>query len=96
MRLHSYYIYILASNKNTVIYIGVTSNLLHRIEEHKNGQTESFTHKYNVQKLVYYERTRSINKAITREKQLKNWKRSWKNNLITSFNNEWKDLLPTL
>ena len=76
----------------TSLYIGVTSNLQKRVWEHKNKAVEGFTEKYNVDKLVYYELTDSIESAIKREKQLKNWHRQWKINLIKGMNPEFKDL----
>ncbi len=89
---NQYYVYIITNKKNTVLYIGVTNNLIRRIFEHKNGVIEGFTHKYNVNKLVYYEMVNDINSAIVREKQLKNWKREWKVELIEKSNMEWLDL----
>ena len=77
---------------NTTFYIGVTSNLQKRIWEHKNKVVEGFTKKYNINKLVYYEITDSVESAIIREKQLKNWHREWKLNLIKDNNPEFKDL----
>ena len=76
----------------TSLYIGVTSNLPKRVWEHKNKVVEGFTEKYNLDKLVYYETTDSIESAIKREKQLKNWHREWKINLIKEMNPEFKDL----
>ena len=87
-----YYVYILTNKLNTVLYIGVTSDLICRIYEHKNKFVEGFTEKYNLTKLVYYEVTNDIESAIKREKQLKNWHREWKINLVESFNPEWEDL----
>ena len=87
-----FYIYILSSNKNTTIYIGVTNNLKRRVQEHKEGVGSEFTKKYIVHKLVYYEEYGSIIEAIKREKRLKNWKRDWKNDLINSFNPDWEEL----
>lgn len=77
---------------NKVLYIGVTSDLKKRIFEHKEKLSQGFTEKYNVNKLVYFEETNSIEEAITREKQMKKWNREWKNNLINRFNPKWKDL----
>jgi putative endonuclease len=90
--MRNYFTYILASRRNGTLYVGVTNNLLKRINEHKNKKASAFTKKYNVNKLVYYEECGDINAAIQREKQLKNWKRSWKIKLIEDFNPEWKDL----
>ena len=87
-----YYVYILTNRHNNVLYIGVTNNLVRRIYEHKNKLVEGFSKKYNLIKLVYYETTRDVKSAIEREKQLKNWHRDWKINLINQFNPEWKDL----
>ncbi|MEI8143173.1 MAG: GIY-YIG nuclease family protein [Candidatus Berkelbacteria bacterium] len=87
-----YYVYILASKKNGVLYIGVTSNLEKRVYEHKNHLYEGFTDKYFVGRLVYYEETSDIKSAILREKQMKRWKREWKENLINKNNPDWTDL----
>ena len=76
----------------TSLYIGVTSNLQKRVWEHKSKVVEGFTEKYNVDKLVYYETTDSIESAIKREKQLKNWHREWKINLIKENNPDFRDL----
>ena len=74
------------------MYVGVTNNLERRLYEHKNGLFDGFTKKYNVHKLVYYEYTTDIRSAIVREKQIKGWRRSKKNDLINSKNPKWKDL----
>ena len=74
------------------MYIGVTNNLYKRIYHHKNKLIDGFTKKYNVNKLVYFELTENVVAAITREKQLKNWVRKKKNNLVKTINPEWKDL----
>ncbi|MCD6459176.1 GIY-YIG nuclease family protein [bacterium] len=94
--MKEYYIYILASKKNGTLYIGVTNDLLRRIYEHKQGSVSSFTKKYGIKKLVYYENTTDVNTAIHREKCLKKWKREWKIELIEKFNPEWNDLYPEL
>jgi putative endonuclease len=94
--MRDYFTYILVSKKDGVIYIGVTNDLLRRVYEHKNGLTKGFTEKYQVKNLVYYEHCNDSNAAIAREKQLKNWKRQWKINLIEEFNPEWKDLYSDL
>jgi putative endonuclease len=91
-----YYIYILASKKNGTLYIGVTSDLIKRVYEHKNELVEGFTQKYAIHNLVYFEVTESIESAIMREKQLKKWNRAWKINLIEKSNPAWKDLYPDL
>ena len=85
-------VYIMTNYLNTTFYIGVTNNLLRRILEHKSQNKECFTSKYNLNKLVYFEITESIEVAIKREKQLKNWKRQWKIDLITKNNPSFKDL----
>ena len=87
-----YYVYILTNFSNTVLYIGVTGNLERRIYEHKNGLLEGFSKKYKVNKLVYFEQGFDINEAIYREKQLKNWQREWKINLIKQTNPDLEDL----
>ena len=85
-------VYILSNISNTTLYIGVTSDLRKRIWEHKNKVYDGFSAKYNLQKLVYFETTESIETAIIREKQLKNWRRQWKLNLIKSKNPNFDDL----
>lgn len=92
MGLNNYYVYILSNKNNTVLYIGVSNNLVRRIWEHKNKIFEGFTAKYNIDKLVYYEVYYDVNDAIRREKQIKNWHKEWKTNLIKSVNPEFKDL----
>jgi putative endonuclease len=87
-----FYVYILTNKANRVLYAGVTNNLVRRIFEHKHKLVEGFTKKYNLTKLVYYEVTNDIEGAIKREKQLKNWHRDWKINLINQFNPDWRDL----
>ena len=89
----TYYVYILSNNTNVTIYTGVTNNLVRRVHEHKNDFIKnSFTAKYNVHKLVYFEQTNDAYSAISREKQIKSWSRKKKNDLINSLNPEWKDL----
>jgi putative endonuclease len=86
-------VYILTNTYNTTLYIGVTSDLFTRIPDHRNKiDKASFTAKYNCDKLVYYETLARIEDAIAREKQLKKWKRVWKDELINNMNPEWKDL----
>jgi putative endonuclease len=82
----------MANHYNNVLYIGVTNNIVRRVAEHKAKINKGFTYKYNCDKLVYYEIFNLMTDAIAREKQLKNWKREWKNELIIGFNPEWKDL----
>ena len=86
------YIYILTNEYNSVLYIGVTSDLMKRVWEHKNKVVKGFSKTYGLNKLVYYEVIDSIELAIAREKQLKRWHRDWKLNLITESNPEFKDL----
>ncbi len=87
-----YYVYILTNWDDSVMYIGVTGNLPRRLYEHKNHLVGGFTDKYNVHKLVYFEETKDVYSAISREKQLKNWSRSKKNTLVNQINPQWKDL----
>ena len=91
-RRHEYFVYILANKKYGTLYIGVTSDLKRRIDEHKRGAIEGFTSKYHVHNLVYYEVLDWIEDAIAREKQIKKWKREWKIELIEERNPEWLDL----
>ena len=90
------YVYILASQKNGTIYVGVTSDLIKRVGQHKTGFFSGFTKKYNVKLLVYYEIYRDIKEAIKREKVLKGWKREKKIALIEEENKEWEDLYKNL
>lgn len=90
-----YFIYILGNIRLT-LYIGVTSNLIKRIYEHKNELVDGFTKRYGVNILLYYEIFNSIEEAIKREKQLKNWRRQWKLNLIRTINPAFKDLYPEI
>ncbi len=86
------YVYILASKRNGTLYIGVTSNLPERIDQHRKHLVEGFTKKYNVDRLVWCEAHDSIEQAIIREKQLKKWNRAWKLALIEKENPQWNDL----
>jgi len=85
-------VYILASKPNGTLYTGVSSDLVKRVYEHKNGLANGFTEKYNVHRLVYFELHEHMNAAITREKQIKKWNRAWKLELIEKSNPQWKDL----
>ena len=88
-----YYVYVLSNATNVAIYIGVTNDLIRRIYEHRNhADPKSFTARYNISKLVYYEETPDVRAAIEREKQLKSWSRARKNELIASKNPTWADL----
>ncbi len=93
---YQFYIYILASKKDGVLYIGVTNNILRRVVEHKQYLVPGFTKKYFIHTLIYYEVFEWIEDALIREKQLKRWKRKWKIRLIEEVNPEWKDLYDTL
>ena len=90
--MKQYYVYIMSNRKGGVIYVGVTSDLLRRVYEHKNKLVTGFTEKYNASRLVYFEATEDINTAINREKQIKGWLRRKKVVLIESTNPEWNDL----
>ena len=89
----NYYVYILSNNLNTVVYTGVTRDLVRRVYEHKHHlDPESFTAKYGIDKLVYFEQTTDVRVAIEREKQIKSWNRKRKNELVNSLNPQWEDL----
>jgi putative endonuclease len=88
----NFFVYMLASGKNGTLYIGVTSDLKKRIWEHKNNVVEGFTEKYDVHDLVWFEQHENAESAITREKQMKEWKREWKIKRINEMNPEWRDL----
>jgi len=90
--MKQYFVYILASKRNGTLYIGVTSDLIKRVYEHRNRLIPSFTSKYDVGTLVYFEEFNDIESAIHREKQLKKWNRKWKLDLIEKVNPVWKDL----
>lgn len=92
----TYYIYILTNQINTTLYIGVTNNLIKRLYEHKNNIVDGFTKKYKLKKLIYFEEYYDIKEAINREKQLKNWHRQWKINLIKVKNPFFNDLSNTI
>lgn len=92
-----YYVYILANDHNTTIYTGMTRDLERRLWEHTNRvDPHSFTARYNVHKLVYFETTNDVTAAIEREKQIKSWNRARKNKLIATMNPRWEDLMQTL
>ena len=86
------YIYFMTNRTNNVLYVGVTNSLTRRIVEHAEGRGSVFTSKYNCSKLVYFEVFPTIEQAISREKQLKHFKREWKNQLVETVNPEWRDL----
>ncbi len=89
-------VYILASKRNGTVYIGVTSDLVKRIWEHRNDMVEGFTKRYGVHQLVWYELHENMESAIQREKRLKGWKRAWKLQLIENNNPNWQDLYHTI
>ena len=93
----NYYVYVLSNCTNTTIYTGVTNNLIRRVFEHRqNTDPKSFTAKYDVHKLVYYEYTGDVRVALEREKQIKSWSRAKKNKLVNARNPKWEDLYETL
>lgn len=89
-------VYLMASKRNGTLYIGVTSDLIRRVWEHKQGAVEGFTKKYGVHMLVWFEMHQDMYAAITREKALKEWKRAWKRELIERGNPTWRDLYDEL
>ncbi len=89
-------VYLLASQRNGTLYIGVTSNLIQRIWQHREGLAEGFTKKYGIKTLVWYEQHATMESAITREKALKKWNRAWKLRLIEETNPQWRDLWPEI
>ncbi|WP_397399925.1 GIY-YIG nuclease family protein [Phenylobacterium sp.] len=89
-------VYIMASRKYGTLYIGVTSELVNRVVQHRDGLMEGFTKRYGVKRLVWFEHHDSIVVAIQREKSLKKWKRRWKVDLIEAGNPDWDDLFPGL
>ncbi len=92
----SYYVYILASRKDGAIYIGVMNNLVRRVYEHRTNAVPGFTSKYNITQLVWFEIYDDPVSAISREKELKKWKRSWKVQLIAAQNLKWDDLYESI
>ena len=89
-------VYILASKRNGTIYIGVTSNVVQRVWQHKNNLVKGFSERHNTHTLVWYEVHETMESALLREKRLKNWHRSWKLRLIEEDNPQWRDLYPDL
>ena len=85
-------VYFLTSNNHKALYIGVTNNLVSRVWQHKQNAVAGFSKRYQTHTLVYYETFEDMYSAIAREKQLKNWKRAWKDELVSSFNPQWRDL----
>jgi putative endonuclease len=89
-------VYILVSREYGTLYIGVTSDLIARLYQHRSGEVKGFTNKYRVHRLVRFEQFGTMDEAISREKQLKRWHRQWKINLIENENPRWEDLAPSL
>ncbi|HWD29293.1 MAG TPA: GIY-YIG nuclease family protein [Rhizomicrobium sp.] len=87
-----YYVYIVASERNGTLYVGMTNDLMRRIWEHREGLVDGFTKKYGIKHLMHYETFEDVNAAIQREKRLKKWKRTWKIELIQKTNLDWTDL----
>ena len=88
----SYFVYILASQRNGTLYVGVTNDLVRRIHEHREKLVEGFTARYEVSRLVWFDQTDSVEEAIAHEKRLKRWRREWKLALIEKSNPDWLDL----
>jgi putative endonuclease len=91
-----YYVYLLASGRNGTLYVGVTNDLVRRVGEHKQHVVPGFTKRYDVTRLMWFEQHNSIEAAITREKQIKAWKRQWKIDLFLEINPHWTDLYPSI
>lgn len=91
-----YFVYMLASKKDGVLYIGITNDLIRRVYEHRNGLVKGFTKKYHVKRLVYFECFDNAEQAILREKVLKKWERAWKIELLEKQNPNWNDLYETV
>lgn len=90
---HNYYVYIMTNKPGGVLYVGVANDLMRRVSEHRNGENKkSFTYRYNLKHLVFYQHFTDVNAAIYFEKQLKRWQRPWKDALIKEQNPEWQDL----
>jgi len=89
-------VYLLASGRNGTLYVGVTSNLVARVWQHRNEVVDGFTRRYHVHSLVWFERHETMVSAIQREKAIKAWKRAWKLELIEGLNPDWRDLYPDL
>ena len=92
----AYFVYIMASQRHGTLYIGVTNNLIRRVYEHREKITPGFTSKYNVNRLVWFDQTDSIEAAIQHEKRLKHWQRAWKIEMIEKANPQWEDLYLSL
>ena len=92
----AYFVYIIASERHGTLYVGVTNNLIRRVYEHREKITPGFTSKYNVNRLVWFDQTDSIEAAIQHEKRLKHWQRAWKIEMIEKANPQWEDLYLSL
>ena len=90
--MREYYVYILVSRKNGTLYVGMTEDIAKRVIRHKGGRGSKFVKKYNIQRLVYFEKANDYSEACNKERQLKSWERKWKLALIEQMNPEWKDL----
>ena len=90
------FVYILTSQRNGTLYVGVTSDLVRRVWQHREGKTDGFTKRYDVKNLVWFEVHDDIEAAIMREKAIKKWRRKWKLELIEAANPDWKDLYPEI
>lgn len=95
-REHAYWVYILASDRNGTLYVGVTNDLYRRVMEHREGVIPGFTKRYTVRRLVYFEEHGDVEAAIAREKSMKRWRRAWKVQLIEAGNPQWRDLWPDI
>ncbi|OYY93965.1 MAG: excinuclease ABC subunit C [Hydrogenophilales bacterium 28-61-23] len=91
-REHRYFVYLLTNWNNKVMYVGMTNDLMRRVYEHKTKAVQGFTEKYNVNRLVYFEETSDVHAAISREKEIKKWRREKKDALVIQANPEWRDL----
>jgi len=94
--MKSYYVYIMTNKGRTVLYVGMTNSLTRRVSQHRRGEVEGFTERYNVNRLVFYEQYNDVRDAIAREKQLKGWTRKKRERLISKMNPEWTDLAVTV
>lgn len=88
-----YCVYIMSTTSNAILYVGITNNLIRRVQEHRDKAVSGFTSDYNVSKLVYYEQTSDVRSAIEREKQIKRWARHKKKYLVETMNPGWRDLI---
>ena len=94
--ISAFYVYLLASRKYGTLYLGVTNDLVRRVYEHKNKLIPGFTSRYGIDRLVWFEHHEDPRAAISREKEIKKWRRDWKISLIERDNPEWRDLWPTI